>query len=140
MLLADFSPAYVNALAGQFGFLGAFLGAISMTLFVTLLTLAKPALTMRISIGLAGFASLAFIVTAFYSAGVFSVSHPEAPGLSQPETIVFNFASVIVSFTLGIYALLGAIGTSGWSRSKPLGIALSVMAFVAAAFVSLAIF
>ncbi|MEO0461643.1 MAG: hypothetical protein AAF127_00820 [Pseudomonadota bacterium] len=140
MLLTKLQPEYVNALAGQFGFLGAFFGATSATLFVTLLTLAQPSLTMRWSIGLAGCASLAFIVTAFYSVGVFSVTHPLAPDVVDEKAFIYNFATMIISFTLGIYALLGAIGLSGWSRSRYIGIAVSVLAAIAGVFVTFAIF
>ncbi len=132
MNMLELHPEYLAALARQFGFLGAFLGGVSATLFVTLLTLAKPSRVVRWAIGLAAVAAAAFIVTAYMSVGVIAQSHPNAPDMvaAGPRTIVQ--VGMSLSFAIGTFALLGAIGVSGWSRSKTLGYVTTAVAVLAA--------
>ncbi len=132
MNITELHPEYLAALARQFGFLGAFLGGVSATLFVTLLTLAKPSRVVRWAIGLAAVAAVAFIVTAYMSVGVIANSHPNAPPQMAGNSIVIVQVTMSLSFAIGSLALLAAIGVSGWSRSRVLGIVTSVVAFLGA--------
>ncbi|WP_298303061.1 hypothetical protein [uncultured Erythrobacter sp.] len=132
MNLTELHPEYLAALARQFGFLGAFLGGVSATLFVTLLTMAKPGKVVRWAIGLAAVAAVAFIVTAYMSVGVIANSHPNAPSEMAGNSIVAVQLGMSLSFGVGSLALLAAIGVSGWSRSRLLGIVTSIVAFLGA--------
>lgn len=132
MNVMELHPEYLAALARQFGFLGAFLGGISATLFVTLLTLAKPGKVVRWAIGLAAVAAVAFIVTAYMSVGVIANSHPNAPPQMAGNSVIAVQVGMSLSFGVGSLALLAAIGVSGWSRSKALGIVTSTVAFLGA--------
>ncbi|MEO1220134.1 MAG: hypothetical protein AAFY42_02120 [Pseudomonadota bacterium] len=132
MNVTELHPEFLAALARQFGFLGAFLGGVSATLFVTLLTLAKPSNLVRWSIGLAAVAACAFIVTAYMSVGVIANSHPMRPEQMAETPLVLPRLIMTVSFLLGTVSLLGAIGASGWSRSRLLGIITTTAALLAA--------
>ena len=140
MEIQELPPEYLSALARQFGFLGAFLGGVSATLFVTLLTLATPSKVVRWAIGLAAVAAAAFIVTAYMSVGVVANTHPGSP--TQGADTSFKTLQILMSlsFAVGILTLLGAIGVSGWSRSKTLGYVTSGAAFLAALPVLLDVF
>lgn len=135
-MMTDMEPEYLLALAQQFGFLGAFLGGVSTTLFVTLLTLAKPSLLVRFSIGLAALGAGSFIITAYMSVGVIAQNHPFSPrklSESSGENLAaFAQMGMSLSFVIGIFALLAAIGISGWTRSKPLGLVTTAVAVLAA--------
>jgi len=130
--MTELHPEYLAALARQFGFLGAFLGGVSATLFVTLLTLAKPSKVVRWSIGLAAVGAVAFILAAYMSVGVIAQSHPKAPAMVLDSTPWAAQIGMVVSFSLGTFALLAAIGVSGWSRSKVLGYVTTLAALLAA--------
>ncbi|NQX96211.1 MAG: hypothetical protein HRT64_15070 [Erythrobacter sp.] len=132
MNLTELHPEYLADLARQFGFLGAFLGGVSATLFVTLLTLAEPSKVVRWAIGLAAVAACAFIVTAYMSVGVIANSHPKAPPQMEGTSIGAVQILMTISFAIGSFSLLGAIGVSGWSRSRRLGIITSIVAFLGA--------
>jgi len=132
MNVTELHPEYLAALARQFGFLGAFLGGMSATLFVTLLTLAKPSKVVRWAIGLAAVAATAFIVTAYMSVGVIANSHPNAPPEMAGNSIFAVQILMSISFGIGSLSLLGAIGVSGWTRSKALGIVTTTAAVIAA--------
>ncbi|MEP0390711.1 MAG: hypothetical protein ABJ205_06925 [Erythrobacter sp.] len=132
MNITELHPEYLGDLARQFGFLGAFLGGVSATLFVTLLTLAKPSNVVRWAIGLAAVGACSFIVTAYMSVGVVANSHPNAPPEMAGSSIVAIQVLMSASFGIGSLALLGAIGVSGWSRSKTLGITTTTVAFLGA--------
>lgn len=132
MSMTELHPEYLAALARQFGFLGAFLGGVSATLFVTLLTLAKPSKPVRWSIGLAAIGAVSFILAAYMSVGVIAQSHPEAPAMVQDTTPWAAQIGMVASFSIGTFALLAAIGVSGWSRSKLLGYVTTTVALLAA--------
>ena len=132
MNITELHPEYLADLARQFGFLGAFLGGVSATLFVTLLTLAEPSKVVRWAIGLAALGACSFIVTAYMSVGVIANSHPKAPAIMAENSIVAVQVLLTVSFGIGSLALLASIGVSGWSRSKTLGVITSTVAFLGA--------
>ncbi len=130
--MAEMEPEYLLALAQQFGFLGAFLGGVSATLFVTLLTLAKPSLLVRWSIGSAALGAACFIITAYMSVGVIAQNHPLSPRASLESSGTLVLMGMYLSFVIGVFALLAAIGISGWTRSKPLGYVTTAVAGLAA--------
>lgn len=128
----DMEPEYLLALAQQFGFLGAFLGGVSTTLFITLLTLAKPSVLVRWSIGFAALGAACFIITAYMSVGVVAQNHPLSGRLPSEGSGALTQMGMSVSFVVGVFALLAAIGVSGWTRSKPLGCVTTAVASLAA--------
>ena len=128
----ELHPEFLAALAQQFGFLGAFLGGVSATLFVTLLTLSKPSTVTRWSIGLAAIGAAAFIVTAYLSVAVIAQSHPHAPPATQEAAFRMAQVGMVLSYALGTFALLGSIACSGWSRSRTLGYVTTIVALIAA--------
>ena len=132
MELAELDPAYMTALSRQFGFLGAFLGGVSATFFVTLLTLSKPSAAARWSMGLSATAAVAFIVTASLSMTMIAANHPQAPGFVAEDANEFEQLAMAIGFAIGIYSLLGAIGTSGWMRTRTLGFVTTTVAAIAA--------
>ena len=128
----ELDPAYLTALAEQFGFLGAFLGGVSATFMVTLLTLAAPGRAARIAIALSAVAAVSFIVTAALSMPVIARGHPAAPDFVAAVSSDFERTVVSLSFAIGILSLLAAIGAGGWMRSRFLGVVTSVLAIAAA--------
>ncbi|MEM1051897.1 MAG: hypothetical protein AAGI28_07365 [Pseudomonadota bacterium] len=132
MNVVELHPEYLTDLAKQFGFLGAFLGGVSATLFVTLLTLAEQTRIVRWAIGLAAVGATSFVVTAYMSVGVIANSHPNAPPQIDESALLAVRLLMTISFAIGTLSLLAAIGVSGWSRSKVLGWITSIAAFLAA--------
>ncbi|MEP3421085.1 MAG: hypothetical protein ABJN35_05080 [Erythrobacter sp.] len=130
--MTELEPEYLLALAQQFGFLGAFLGGVSATLFVTLLTLAKPSLLVRWSIGSAALGASCFIITAYMSVGVIAQNHPLSPRAPIESSDGYVPTLMYLSFVIGVFSLLAAIGVSGWTRSKPLGYVTTAVAGLAA--------
>ena len=140
MNLLELHPDYLTALAGHFGFLGAFLGGVAATFFVTLLTLGQPSTVERAALALGAVAALAFIVTASMSVDVVATSHPNAPAGVASKANPFPQVAMALSFFVGITTLLAAIGVSGWSRSRKLGILTTGAALIAAIPVAYAAF
>ena len=140
MSAIELAPEYLAATARQYGFLGAFLGGVAATFCATMLTLAKPSRSARWSIGLSSVAAVAFIVVAILSVTIVARNHPLAPELIGERSTVFQQAILVLSFTIGGFALLSAIGVAGWTRSKPLGIVTSSAALIAAIPIFLTLF
>lgn len=116
------SPAYVVALAGQMGFLSAFMGGFAATMMVMLMSQDGSRRAVNWSSALSAVAAIAFIITAVTTTTLVMGSHPDAP------TVVARGAAngparIMVSlfFVVGVYALIAAIGCAGWVRSRRMG-------------------
>lgn len=131
-MVTELDPAYLSTLAQNFGFLGAFLGGVSATVCVTLLTLTQPSNPSRWAVGLAALAAEGFIVTAALSMTVVAQSHPQAPAFIARQASSFERLGLVFAFTIGVYSLLAAIGVSGWIRSRVLGMCMTAIALAAA--------
>lgn len=127
------SPAYLSDIAAQTGGLSAFLGGFAATFLGTLLAMRARGRVGAVAIGCAAISSIAFIV-AFIVAVVGSTAvvaglHPEGPragatNMGGPQVVM------TLAFLLGLYALLGAIGLSGWTRSRAAGLTTGIAAAI----------
>ena len=128
--MVQLDPAYQLALADMMIGVCSFLGGFSATIFVTLLTLAKPGVFARISIGASAFAAVAFITCLTSAVSISFALHPAAPSAVRDAPLSALQVTIAISFILGIAAMLGSIGVAGWVRSRALGIFTSVIAGV----------
>ena len=120
---------YVAEMARQFGFLSAFLGALSGAFMVQLLTLQQPRRIFSWCILSAAAATVAFIVSVLGSTLLIAATHPGAPrGLGSDEIIGGGGALSGLMFLAGAYLLLLTIGLAGWIRSRRSGWATSLLA------------
>lgn len=134
------SPAYLTALASQIGFLSAFLGGFAATFVATILQAEKPGRVAGWAMGLAAVAATAFVVAAVASTTLVAGSHPEAPASAAlSDGLVRARIVSALGFALGAYLLLGAIGCSGWLRSRAVGWTTTIAAGLAGVFVTLSI-
>ena len=126
--MIELDPAYQMALAEMMMGICSFMGGFSATIFVTLLTLAKPGLFARIAIGASAFAAVAFISCLTAAVSMTFALHPAAPSTVRDAPLAGMQIMLAVSFILGIAAMLASIGVAGWIRSRALGIFTSVVA------------
>lgn len=123
------SPAYLSDIAAQTGGLSAFLGGFAATFLGTLLAMRARGRVGAIAIGCAAVSSIAFIVAVVGSTAVVAGLHPEGPragatNMGGPQVVM------TLAFLLGLYALLGAIGLSGWTRSRAAGLTTGIAAAI----------
>tara|TARA_B100000678_G_scaffold18937_1_gene14678 strand:+ start:1470 stop:1886 length:417 start_codon:yes stop_codon:yes gene_type:complete len=128
--MVQIDPAYQLALADMMIGICSFLGGFSATIFVTLLTLAKPSIFARIAIGASAFAAVAFIICLTSAVSISFALHPAAPTSVRDAPLDHLQITMAASFILGIAAMLGSIGISGWIRSRALGVFTSVIAAI----------
>lgn len=128
--MVQLDPAYQLALADMMIGICSFMGGFSATIFVTLLTLAKPGLYARIAIGASAFAAVAFIICLTSAVSISFALHPAAPAAVKDTPLASLQVIIALSFMLGIAAMLGSIGVAGWIRSRALGIFTSVIAAI----------
>lgn len=75
-----------------------------------------------VAIGSAACSATAFIVAVIGATDLVALLHPDAiPGHTTPELVRLARVMMGLSFGLGIYALFGCIGVSGWIRSFAIG-------------------
>lgn len=123
----DFSPTYLTAVATQIGGVSAFLGGFAATFLGTLLALNVKGRTGTTAIGAAVVSSVAFIIAVVASTSVTATLHPDGPHFGL-ASIQRTQAMIVLFFMLGLYALLGSLGLSGWARSRATGVTTSVAA------------
>lgn len=128
--MEQLSPDYMLTLADTVIGISSFLAGFSATIFITLLTLAKPGIHARIAIGASAFAAVAFIISLNAAVSITFTLHPSAPNVIAANSLDAMRLQVAIAFLLGNAALLFAIGIAGWIRSRALGIFTSVIAFV----------
>jgi hypothetical protein len=87
--------------------------------------------------GAAAVAAAAFVVAVVAATMLVTELHPGAPAAvaRRGQTGPARLTSVL-TFGVGIYALLASLGLSGWARSRRLGLVTSVAAGAAAALVT----
>lgn len=122
----ELSPAYLSTIASQVGGLSAFLGGFAATFLGTLLALTREGRLATSAIATSAISSVAFIVAVVGSTTLVAAMHPEAP--VGPASIGGAQATMTLAFVLGLYALLVALGISGWLRSRPTGWITSIAA------------
>ena len=123
------SPAYLSDIAAQTGGLSAFLGGFAATFLGTLLAMRARGRVGAVAIGCAAISSIAFIVAVVGSTAAVAGLHPEGPragatNMGGPQVVM------TLAFLLGLYALLGAIGLSGWTRSRAAGLTTGIAAAI----------
>jgi hypothetical protein len=127
MIPAD--PTYLAELARQFGFLSAFLGALSGGFMIQLLTTQQPRRIYSLCILGAAAATVAFIVSVLGASLLLAATHPGAPrGLGSAGIVGGGGALASLMFLAGAYLLLLTIGLAGWIRSPRTGWATSGLA------------
>jgi hypothetical protein len=125
----SFAPAYLSAIANQVGGLSAFLGGFAATFLGTLLAINAPGRLATVAIGLSAVSSAAFITAVVGSTAVVAALHPEGPGFGVAK-VGGTQALMTLAFMVGLYALLAALGLSGWLRSRATGLTTSTVAAV----------
>jgi hypothetical protein len=119
--MKELSPAYLSALAGQLGTLGAFLGGFAATFLATLLTLSRRDRLLTSCIGLSVTSSVAFIVTVVAATMVTAVNHPDAPAMVATSSAGTSRIFMTLGFYLGTLSLLATLGCSGSLHSRGVG-------------------
>jgi hypothetical protein len=127
------APEYLAEIGRQLAALSAFLGGFAAAFLGTLLALQSPRRQVGWAAGAAAVAAAAFTVAVVAATMLAVVLHPAAPGVRN-RAAEAGVARVItgLAFFVGLYALLAALGLSGWARSRRLGLVTGSVAGVAA--------
>ena len=126
--MVQLSPAYVAALAAQFGSLSAFLGGFAATFLATLLAFGRGSRALTVAMVLAAVSAVAFIVSVVASSMLVALLHPDAPRALGAGSADWPRALMTLTFGLGIFALLLSVAASGWLHSRRMGWATSTIA------------
>ena len=122
-------PNYLAEIARQIAFLSVFLGGFAATFLATLIVTNSAKKTADWSIGCSAIAASCFVVAVIASVMLTIVLHPEVPSnISAGSSVDKARVVFILGFGLGVYALLGSVGISGWIRSRKLGMVTSASA------------
>jgi len=132
--VAELPSSYLLGIAEQLISVSALLGGFAATYLGTLLFSCPRSRTGGLTIGLTAVSACGFIVSVLALAALTIQLRPDAPAAYATATRLLGGRILgIAGFVLGIYALLVAIGLSGWLRSRRLGLATTIAAGVATA-------
>ena len=128
------APEYLAEISRQLATLSAFLGGFAAAYLGTLLGLNSARWQVGWAAGAAAVSAASFIAAVVAATMIAVVLHPAAPQMGSRAASA-GTARVIagLAFFVGLYALLVALGLSGWSRSRRLGVVTGWTAAAAAA-------
>lgn len=131
--MQELSPDYLAEIGRQLSTLSAFLGGFAIAFLGTVLGFGKPHPQAGRVAGSAAVAAAAFAVAVMAFTSLIIVLHPMAPAnIKQTTNTSLARVVAILSFLVGIYALLLSLGMSGWIRSSRLGWLTTIVAALAA--------
>lgn len=127
---------YLRDMAAQLSSLSAFLGGFSATFLATLLALSHKSRVLTLAVGASCASAVAFVVAVVASSMLNAMLHPAAPKILALNSAQRPQAIMTLAFGLGIFALLFAIGCSGWLRSRSTGWATTIISLLGAVLVA----
>ena len=120
--MQDLPPAYLAEIARQLASVSALLGGFSATFLATLLFARVEHRLASWTIGGSALSACLFIVSVLALTMLMIGLNPSAPPGMVPEASVLRARVVgLLSFLIGMYALLATLGLSGWLRSRRMG-------------------
>lgn len=127
------SAGFLAVWAAQIGSLSAFMGGFAATMLVMLLTHDSRRRAVQWASGLSALSALAFVMAAVATTTLVAGSHPEAPAaVARAAAHGPARGMAALTFALGAYGLISAIGCVGWVRSTRMGWATTSLAALAA--------
>jgi len=127
------APDDLLELGRQMAFLSAFLGGFAATFLATLLPHAPGRRSACWTVAASALSAVAFVVAVLAGTMLSVTLHPHAPAhVTSPGALERARLLGVVSFLVGIFALLTAVGCSGWIRSRRAGLFTSLTAAVGA--------
>jgi len=134
--LQTLPTTYLLEISRQLAFLGAFLGGFASTFYVTLLGVPTEHKAAAWALRLSALSACSLIVSVTASVMLTVTLHPDAPASVQAASSLVS-ARVVSSmgFGVGILALLASLGTSGFMKSRRIGLATSLFSSLGIALV-----
>ncbi len=132
--LTDLPPDYVAELHRQAAFVSAVLGGFAAAFVGALLTTDSEKQVGTWAVGFAAASSVLFIVATFGSSvvvlDVLRLGITDFDFANWPASTVSAKSKADLTYFLGIYTLIVAIGMSGWTRSRATGIVTTAVSAV----------
>lgn len=138
--MLELHPEYLADLARQIAFVCAFLGGCSATFLAGILAVSARGRAAGVATVAAAVASVTFALGAMAAIMLTAALHPSAPteAVTGPGALRARLV-MVAGMLLGTYGLLLTIGSSGWIRSRRVGIWTTCAATIAAAIATLTI-
>jgi len=129
--MAQLEPEYLTALAAQLGSVSAFFGGFAATILTLFLTVGGKSRGSIVAAHASAVAAISFIIAVMASSALIAIAHPDAPPATAARSTVAIRPLLVISFSIGMIALLAAIAASGWSHSRAMGWTTSFLSSVA---------
>lgn len=128
--MIELSSEYLRDLSEHLLMIATFLGGFSFAILGTLILSEKEGRLIKALILGLTIASSAFLLTIFACFDIIMSMHPENPFGVQMEKTLFPRVAGVISLLIGLIALIGVTGLSGWTKSKRLGIATTIVSVI----------
>lgn len=126
--MMEINLSYLNQISSQMILICVFLGGFSATLLGNFILSDKKGKVLNLlTIGTA-IATVLFIIAVFGLTTIIAMTLPDNPFPIKPKDVILPRTLRTLAFLLGLISLLFVIGTSGWLKSKKMGIATTIIA------------
>ena len=129
--MAPLEADYLTALATQLGTVSAFFGGFAATILTLFLTVGGKSRGAVVAAHASAVAAISFIVAVMASTALIAIAHPDAPAATAARSTTAIRPLLVISFSIGMIALLAAIAASGWSHSRAMGWTTSLISSAA---------
>ena len=129
--MVPLKPDYLAAIATQLGSVSAFFGGFAATMLALFLTVGGKSRGSLVAAHASAVAAVGFIITVMASTALIAIAHPHAPPATAARSTEAIRPLLVISFSVGILALLAAVAASGWSHSRAMGWTTTIISSVA---------
>ena len=129
--MVPLKPDYLVAIATQLGSVSAFFGGFAATMLTLFLTVGGKSRGSLIAAHASAVAAVSFIIAVMASTALTAIAHPDAPPATAARSTAAIRPLLVITFSIGIIALLTAIAASGWSHSRAMGWTTAIISSVA---------
>jgi Na+/H+-translocating membrane pyrophosphatase len=134
--MAELSPEYFKIISEQLVLISVFLGGISTTILGTIIMQESESKILKFMILALSLSAVSFIVAVIGMTKVQVILAPDSPYLNKEDALFYPRLIGGLAFYLGIYSLLTVVGSTGWMKSKRIGIFTTTLAIISGLLIS----
>lgn len=120
-MVGEIPFSYWHKLAAQTILISSLLGGFSIAVVANLIVSDTPTRLLRGILALAVVAACLFLVALFAFTGMYMITLPDYPFQTSQDNLLVPRLIGVVALIVGIFALVGVLMLSGWTKSKRLG-------------------
>jgi len=127
-MMLRYTHDYMLAVADQLALVSTFLGGVSATILITVVIFSSTKKSASILVAFSATAACCLLLAVISAWRLTIALHPDIPVMVTNGKIIVLWRIMIITYIVGFVSLISALGSSGWIKSKSMGIFTSALA------------